>query len=81
MNGKGDSYRPVDRKKFESRYDEIDWGLSSCSGKGCEVCKRNISQERLDNKDSKVTKEPESLHHSNERKEGAGCPGKRPQAQ
>jgi hypothetical protein len=26
MAGKGDEYRPVDRKKYERGYDMIDWG-------------------------------------------------------
>jgi hypothetical protein len=38
MNGKGDSPRPVNRERFESNFDEIQWNDRSKSDcEGCQV--------------------------------------------
>jgi hypothetical protein len=56
-NGKGDSFRPVNREQFESNYDDIDWGREGNS-KGRPVGYRDISSERLERKDPPKSKEP-----------------------
>ena len=56
-NGKGDSFRPLNRERFESNYEEIDWGRES-NIKGRPVGHRNIQEERLDRKDPPKPEEP-----------------------
>lgn len=48
VNGKGDSPRPVDRDKFESNYDEIEWNVrGKVHCKGCEVGCRYFEKKGL----------------------------------
>ena len=56
-NGKGDSFRPVNRERFETNYEEIDWGRESNS-KGRPVGYRDFQKERLDDKDPPKPEEP-----------------------
>ena len=55
-NGKGDSFRPVNREQFESNYDDIDWGRE-VNSKGRPVGHRDFSSERMDRKDPPKPKE------------------------
>lgn len=55
-NGKGDSFRPVNREQFESNYDGIDWGREGNS-KGRPVGHRDLSSERVERKDPPKPKE------------------------
>jgi hypothetical protein len=60
QNGKGDSPRPVDREKFESNYDEIQWNEKRCSGdcSGGKVCHRNLQEKGVGCKDIKIEQKP-----------------------
>jgi len=45
MNGKGDSPRPVDRERFETNYDEIQWNeRSEVDCEGCQVGCRSFEK-------------------------------------
>lgn len=55
-NGKGDSFRPVNRERFETNYDEIDWGREGNS-KGRQVGYRDVSKERVDREDPPKSEE------------------------
>lgn len=55
-NGKGDSFRPVNREQFESNYDGIDWGREGNS-KGRPVGNRDLSSERVEREDPPKPKE------------------------
>lgn len=57
-NGKGDSFRPVNRERFEGNYEEIDWGREGNS-KGRSVGDRDVSSERLERKNPPKPEEPE----------------------
>lgn len=39
-NGKGDRQRPTDKKRFDSNYDDIDWGRSKPAPKDTLVEKK-----------------------------------------
>lgn len=58
QNGKGDSFRPVNRERFESNYEEIDWRRESHQ-QGRKVGNRDVSSERVEREDPPQPKEPE----------------------
>lgn len=59
-NGKGDSPRPVDRKKFENNYDEISWESKCSRNCSChKVCDRDVQETRLGCENIEVKQKPE----------------------
>lgn len=77
MNGKGDSPRPVDRERYESNYDEIQWNdgrTSDCES--CEVGCRNFQKTGLVCFPVSKQQEPEQVRLCDKGKSKAQGPGK-----
>ena len=63
MNGKGDSPRPVDREKYESNFDQIQW--NNRRERDCKVCSlgcRYFQKTRVVCFPCEEQQEPEPLH-------------------
>ena len=77
MNGKGDSPRPVDKDRYDSNYDEIEWNVRSKSDcKGCQVRCKHVERTGVVCFPEPSEQKPKQIHIRKEGRQSLKDPGK-----